>query len=126
MTGSQLAARLMIVGLVWCLACTACASLAGQSRGDLSSNLPGGRVIYPSLGFEQIVFRREGFNPVLILFTALDLPLSLVLDTLLLPYDLTHPYRYGDGRPGSAPIMWHPPRPSTPPAEATTLSSQSH
>jgi uncharacterized protein YceK len=47
--------------------------------------------VYPSVSMAGRLIGTEPLNPLAYLLVAVDLPLSLILDTLFLPTDLSHP-----------------------------------
>ena len=81
--------RILLIGLICCL-CSGCATVITRSYD--SSGWIHFRGAYPATRFEaDIIGSGSGSDPLYPLFIAgsiIDLPLSVVFDTLLLPYDL--------------------------------------
>jgi len=49
-------------------------------------------VVYPCVPTAGLLVEQEPFNPLVYLILVVDMPFSVVMDTILLPYDLHHTY----------------------------------
>ena len=82
------------LGVIGCLTCSGCVSYLAHEFADWNTKNTGPKrvFIYPSLGVDASIISLSSSPPLACLFVAVDLLPSLLLDTLFLPYDLTHPH----------------------------------
>ena len=81
---------LALAALILCLSCSGCLSLCGRIEIAMSPQQPTGVVVYPGVRAFGNPHNFE-FDPFYIV-DIIDLPFSIIADTFLLPWDLTHPY----------------------------------